>query len=180
MTVKTLIGLVFTAFMTVACTTSSQSPSTGYDYGVEAFKIRGRMENQILERHLETINALRLSQGLAALEYSDALTAAALKHAADIKVQARAWHFGSDGTSPIERIANAGFPGQLVGENLSETYEDDQVTLQAWLRDPNSRSVILDPNARYIGFAWFQEPNWKLWWVQVIGDGSNTNVNQGF
>ena len=28
---------------------------------------------------------------------------------------------------------------------------------------------MLDPAADTVGFAFFQEPNGKLWWVQVLG-----------
>ena len=48
-------------------------------------------------------------------------------------------------------------------------FEDDVVTLDAWLRDSNSRAIILNPNARAIGFAWVQEENLKIWWVQTVG-----------
>ena len=170
--------LVLTALTIAGCTATSNSEPTGYDYGVQAFRIRPAMVDDIRERHLETINTVRASQGLPGLEYSDELDLAAERHSVSIMNQKRAWHFGQDGSSPVDRIAQAGFSGFLVGENVSETYEDDQVTLQAWLRDPNSRAIILDPNARYIGFAWSQESNAKLWWVQVLGDGSGFNPDQ--
>jgi uncharacterized protein YkwD len=34
---------------------------------------------------------------------------------------------------------------------------------------PDTRAVILDPAARDIGFAWYQEPNGKIWWTVVTG-----------
>jgi len=54
-------------------------------------------------------------------------------------------------------------------ENVSETFEDDFNTLEVWMRDSFSASVILDPNARDIGIAWHQDRNGKLWWVQIVG-----------
>jgi uncharacterized protein YkwD len=57
----------------------------------------------------------------------------------------------------------------MLSENLSETFENDSETLEAWMRDPVTRSGILNPNARNVGFSWHQESNGKIWWVQVIG-----------
>jgi uncharacterized protein YkwD len=120
-------------------------------------------------RQLDTINAIRQAKGMQPLALSAQLTAAANTHALDMSRQNRPWHFGSDGSSPVDRIARAGFAGLLVGENISESYEDDLTTLKAWLQNPNARLSIEDPDAAYLGVGWFQESNGKMWWVQVIG-----------
>ncbi|MEO0912732.1 MAG: CAP domain-containing protein, partial [Pseudomonadota bacterium] len=83
--------------------------------------------NDIRARHVDTVNALRAERGLAPVQLSARLTAAALTHARDMSVQERAWHFGSDGTSPKDRAARAGFQGRVFGENISESF-DDEVT----------------------------------------------------
>ncbi|MEM9715926.1 MAG: CAP domain-containing protein [Pseudomonadota bacterium] len=169
MRVVRMIGLLFASFLMVACSTNTTATTDASSNATQAFRITNRIANQIPERHLNLVNEARLFQGLPALTYSPELEQAALVHAQNIQVQQRAWHFGTDGSNPIERAQRAGFTGALVGENLSETYENDTVTLQAWLADPNSRSIILDPNARTLAIAWFQEPNAKIWWVQMIG-----------
>jgi len=84
-------------------------------------------------------------------------------------VQNRPWHFGSDGSSPIDRVRRAGYPGMMLGENISETFETELETLSAWMGDPTTAAVVLDPNARDLGFAWYQEPGGKLWWTMVTG-----------
>ena len=33
-------------------------------------------------------------------------------------------------------------------------------------------NVVLDPNARDLGFSFYQESNGKIWWTMVTGDGS--------
>ena len=63
-----------------------------------------------------------------------------------------------------------GYPGTLLGENISETYETELETLAAWMERPDTRNVILDPNAINLGFAWHQEPNGKIWWTLVTGN----------
>ena len=48
--------------------------------------------------------------------------------------QNRPWHFGSDGSSPLDRVKRAGYPGMMLGENISETYETELETLSAWMQ----------------------------------------------
>ena len=58
---------------------------------------------------------------------------------------------------------------KLVGELISETYQTELETLSAWMAQTDTRAVIMDPMARSLGFAWFQEPGGKLWWTMVTG-----------
>jgi uncharacterized protein YkwD len=122
-------------------------------------------------RHLDAVNAVRAEHGLAPVQLSAELNAAAETHARDMYVQKRAWHFGSDLTSPRERAFRAGYRGELAGENLSEGADSDITVLGTWLDFGDTRSVILDPNARGLGLGWFQEPNTgKIWWVELLGE----------
>lgn len=120
-------------------------------------------------RMLDSINTLRSAQGLAPLDYDRALNTAARTHSRDMSIQNRPWHFGSDGSSPIDRVRRAGYDGRMLGENISETYENDVQTLAAWMADLSTRGVIMDPAARDLGFDWFQEANGKIWWTLVTG-----------
>ena len=83
--------------------------------------------------------------------------------------QNRPWHFGSDGSSPSDRISRVGYAGRLVGETISETYESELETLAAWMDQPDTRRVIMSPDARNMGFAWHQESGGKIWWTLVMG-----------
>jgi uncharacterized protein YkwD len=120
-------------------------------------------------RHLEAVNAVRLQRGLPPVQLSAQLNAAAETHARDIAVQGRAWHFGSDLTSPRERAFRAGYRGEVAGENLAEGADMDLVVLESWLGFDDTRRVILDQEARGLGLGWFQEPGGKIWWVQLLG-----------
>ena len=86
-----------------------------------------------------------------------------------MSLQNRPWHFGSDGSSPLVRVQRVGYPGRLVGENISETYQTELETLSAWMQQPDTRAVIMEPAARELGFSWFQEDNGKIWWTMVTG-----------
>jgi uncharacterized protein YkwD len=115
------------------------------------------------------VNALRQARGLRAVTLNAQLNAAAATHARDMSVQNRPWHFGSDGSSPLMRVQRVGYTGKLLGELISETYETELQTLATWMESPDMRTVILDPAATDLGFAWFQEPNGKIWWTLVTG-----------
>jgi uncharacterized protein YkwD len=118
---------------------------------------------------LDGINSLRQAAGRGPLQLNAELNAAAATHSRDMSVQNRPWHFGSDGSSPIDRVRRVGYQGRMLGENISETYETEIETLAAWMQEADTRDVILDQNARDLGFAWFQEPAGKLWWTMITG-----------
>lgn len=120
-------------------------------------------------RMLDGINALRQAAGVPSVELDAKLNAAAATHSRDMSAQNRPWLFGSDGSSPLDRARRVGFTGQILGETISESYETELETLAAWMNQQDTRSVILDPNARRIGVAWFQESAGKLWWTLTVG-----------
>ena len=166
--IKTLLVCIMTVFVIASCTAPIEPPADG-TYRPKVFRIPKGATNKIQFRHLDTVNAIRTARGLAPLELSAQLNAAAKTHSIDMASQQRPWHFGSDGSSPLDRFARTGYPGIMLGENISETYENDTETLQVWMNDTDARSSILDPNARNIGFAWHQERNGKIWWTQLTG-----------
>ncbi|MCY4005570.1 MAG: CAP domain-containing protein [Rhodobacteraceae bacterium] len=133
------------------------------------FWINAHERQQIPTRILDAINGLRGTKELPAVTLSSELNAAARTHSRDMSVQNRPWHFGSDGSSPLSRTARAGFAGQLLGENISETFEGDLATLAAWMDDPVTRKLILNPKAGTIGIGWYQESRGKIWWTLVVG-----------
>jgi len=133
------------------------------------YKIRAGDEAQIQFRMLDSVNALRAASGAPPLSLDARLNAAAATHSRDMSRQNRPWHFGSDGSSPLDRARRVGYGGQLVGENISETYETELETLAAWMEDENTRRVILAPEADEMGFAWLQEDGGKIWWTLVTG-----------
>lgn len=135
------------------------------------YRISERDVPRIQARMRDAINTVRAQSGLAPVELNVQLTSAAATHARDMSIQGRPWHFGSDGSSPIDRVARVGYTGTFLGETLSETYETELETLTAWLDQRDTRAIIVDPRMSQIGFSWFQEANGKLWWVLTTGTG---------
>lgn len=154
-----------------ACGSNPSSTPLGADGKprTKIYRIGVGSANRIQFRVLDSVNALRQAAGASPLEMNAKLNAAAATHSRDMSVQNRPWHFGSDGSSPIDRVQRAGYAGRLVGETISETFETELQTLSAWMEEPGTRAVILDPTARDLGFSWHQESNGKIWWTMILG-----------
>ncbi|MFC3629044.1 CAP domain-containing protein [Paracoccus angustae] len=153
-----------------ACQPRSLPPVApgGQDMPV-AHQISAAEQQQIPIRVLQQINTLRGNIAAPPLTLNPQLSAAALAHSRDMSAQNRAWHWGSDGSSPLDRARRAGYFGTVVGENISESYENDMQTLSAWMGTRDTRDVIMDPAATNLGFAWYQEPSGKVWWTLLTG-----------
>jgi uncharacterized protein YkwD len=152
------------------------SPTLGTDGKPlsKVYKIGRNDAGKLQFRMLDSVNALRQAQGVAPVALNPQLNAAAATHSRDMSVQNRPWHFGSDGSSPIDRVQRVGYTGQLVGENIAETYETELETLAAWLEQPDTRRTIMSKNAADMGFSWFQEANGKIWWTMIMANPSST------
>ena len=153
-----------------ACGGPPPRPLTGPD-GLPLptiYRITPEMEAQIGYRMADSVNTLRQAAGSAPVALDAQLTAAAATHSRDMAVQNRPWHFGSDGSSPVDRLNRVGFQGRLVGEVISETYENELQTLAAWLEKPDTRAVILNRDATRLGPAWFRGQPGKIWWTMVL------------
>lgn len=133
------------------------------------YRITSADVERVQVRMRDSINTVRNQQGLSSVELNAQLTSAAATHARDMSVQGRPWHFGSDGSSPIDRVQRVGYRGQFLGELISETFETELETLTAWLEARETRGVLMEPRMREIGFAWHQEANGKIWWTLTTG-----------
>ncbi|WP_317056475.1 CAP domain-containing protein [Roseovarius rhodophyticola] len=155
-----------------ACTPPPPQNQVGVDGKPlpKVYRIRSGETSKIQFRMLDSVNSLRSAAGQSSVQLNSKLNAAAATHSRDMSVQNRPWHFGSDGSSPIDRVKRVGYEGGLVGETISETYETELETLAAWMEDPSTRQVILSPDARNMGFSWLQENNGKIWWTLVMGN----------
>lgn len=163
-----LAGLALTALAACSSGTRARIGPDGLPLP-QVYKIGPNDTSDIQFRMLDSVNTLRRAAGVSPVEVDAQLTAAAATHSRDMSAQNRPWLFGSDGSSPLDRARRVGFFGQIVGEIISESYETELETLAAWMSQPDTRSVILDPKARRMGFAWFQEPGGKLWWTMNMG-----------
>lgn len=163
---RLIVAFLTGAFLLTACT----DVSTGSDPNKpQAFKITRFQERKIPKRMLDAVNTFRAAEGLAPLALNDQLAEAARAHSQDMAAQNRPWNWGSDGSSPLDRVARVGYPGVFRGEVISESFEDDLSTVNAWLETPANAAVLLDPDATNMGVGWYQEPSGKIWWTVDTG-----------
>ena len=153
-----------------ACDTTARRPIGPDDMPLSViYRIDPADAPAIQFRMLDSVNSLRRTASVPPVELDSRLNAAAATHSRDMSIQNRPWLFGSDGSSPLDRARRVGFPGRLLGENISESFESETQTLAAWMTQTDTRAVILEPRARFMGFAWWQEPNGKIWWTLNMG-----------
>lgn len=166
-----LLGILFSAMLVLQGCASTTAPQLGADGKPlpRLYRISSGSTAKIQYRLLDSVNALRQAAGAPAVQFDARLNAAAATHSRDMSIQNRPWHFGSDGSSPLDRVARVGYTGGMLGENISETYETELETLGAWMEQPDTRAVILDKRAVNLGFAWFQERSGKIWWTLIMG-----------
>lgn len=156
-------------FLSACETQTSTTNSIGADGQPLPKVYRIRNASKVQFRMLDSVNSLRAASGAGPVQLNAQLNAAAATHSRDMSNQNRPWHFGSDGSSPIDRVQRAGYPGAMLGETISETYETELETLAAWMDETGTRDVILEKRAVNIGFSWYQESSGKIWWTLVMG-----------
>ena len=165
---KTLISILISVILVACAPQGIQMASDGKPVP-KIYDMRAQSTAQIQFRMLDAVNVLRSSRSLTSLQLNAQLNAAAATHSRDMSVQNRPWHFGSDGSSPLDRARRLNYSGEFRGEVISETFENELDTLSAWMENKNTRAVILDPKALELGFSWYQELSGKIWWTLVLG-----------
>jgi len=168
----TRVFSLFLAALLVLSACETQTSSTG-GLGADGQPLpkvyRIRNAGKVQFRMLDSVNSLRAASGAGPVQLNAQLNAAAETHSRDMSKQNRPWHFGSDGSSPLDRVQRAGYPGVMLGETISETYETELETLAAWMDETGTRDVLLERRAVNMGFSWFQESSGKIWWTLIMG-----------
>ncbi|MDO9527215.1 MAG: CAP domain-containing protein [Gemmobacter sp.] len=167
--IRPSVLLMCSALALAACDTSASRLGSDGRPLPQVYKLNAANEGRVQLRIADSVNSLRKAKGLTPVALNASLNAAAATHARDMSVQNRPWHFGSDGSSPPERVQRAGYSGRMLGELISETYETELETLAAWMENPDTRAILLQPEVRDIGFGYYQEPNGKIWWTMETG-----------
>ena len=144
------------------------------------YRIAAADAPRVRQRTQDGINTMRAQNGLPPLQGNAQLSSAAATHAQDMSFQSRPWHWGSDGSSPMQRAQRAGYRGMFIGELISETFENEFETVNAWMTEPETRRVILDRRATEVGVGWHQDSNGKLWWTVVLGAAQQDQFAAGF
>ena len=114
---------------------------------------------------VQLINSERAAQGLPPLTIDSRLVEAARRHSQDMATNNFFDHIGSDGSTPGQRIREAGYSYSRAGETIAGGYSSPSSVVQGWMNSPPHRAILLgdfvhvgvgyvfNPNSRY-GHYW--------------------------
>ena len=112
---------------------------------------------------LTLINNARTSNGLAALNVNQNLSAAANAHASDMLCNNYFSPIGLDGSTAQSRVAKQGYSASTVVENLYALHPafgmSPQVAFNWWNKNTTSRDNMLNPNVTEVGIAYVSDEN---------------------
>ena len=157
--VKILIGNVAAAPVSTVTFVSAFTPISG----VPTVRVRGpascsySTSSSYQTEVANLINSARSQAGLPALNVNPQLTAAALGHSIDQACHGLTSHSGSDGSSPTQRIAAAGYAASFASEIIySSGYP--QTAFDWWMSDQIHRNEILNASVTEMGVGFAYVP----------------------
>ena len=122
------------------------------------------------ELALKLINDYRAGKGLAALKLDARLTQAAKALSKDLASTDRISHYGSDGSSPWDRIQRTGYAAKVAAENVGTGQATLEEVFKGWEESPGHNRNLLLPAARDMGIALAEDPKteFKTFWTLVV------------
>jgi len=118
---------------------------------------------------LAAVNAFRAENGLKSLVLDARLSrAAAMQSEAQAR---RSWigHYGSDGSTPKDRAARAGYHAKIASENVASGQKSFSDVLRFWKESSGHRSNLLRPNVTAAGVAMAKNKSGRAYWTLVLG-----------
>ncbi len=150
-----------------AVPTATGTLTTPHAPGSCKYVISGSYPGEIVS----LINKARTDAGLPALTVNPQLTSAAQGHSIDMACHGLLSHTGSDGSTPAQRVADAGYPGTHVEEMIyASGYPQD--AFDWWLNDPTHHAVIFDTRIVSIGvgYAYVSDSAYGGYYTVDVGD----------
>ncbi|MCK9379474.1 MAG: CAP domain-containing protein [Sulfuritalea sp.] len=132
------------------------------------------------QRVLELVNQARAtrrtcgSQAFNAarpLRWNDLLAEAALLHSEDMARFNYFSHGGRDGSTPLQRVEQAGYRYRVVGENIAGGQMKPEDAVAGWIRSPTHCANLMNPVFTEMGVAFAVDQKSKLgvYWTQDFG-----------
>ena len=112
-------------------------------------------------------NAARSDAGCDPLHTDSRLRQAARAHSADMAARGYFDHNSPDGTTPWDRMKDAGYTSPS-GENIARGYQTPEAVVEGWLDSPGHRRNILNCESKAIGVGVYFGDGGP-WWTQDFG-----------
>jgi uncharacterized protein YkwD len=109
------------------------------------------------------------------LTMNPTLRCAARLHSADMGEQGFFAHEGLDGRTPFDRMADAGYVGRTMGENIAKGQQSPAEVVAGWMDSDGHCSNIMNPSFTEIGIGYWEGPadnqffNGNKLWTQNFG-----------
>jgi uncharacterized protein YkwD len=121
---------------------------------------------------LALVNNERAARGLAPMQVSVLLNAAAQGHSATQAAVGTIYHVSPSGSGPGDRIAQTGYQFSTWGENVAAGYRNPQTVMNAWMKSPGHCKNILNPAFTELGVGYVNrdgDPSRYFdYWTQVF------------
>ena len=85
--------------------------------------------------------------------WNDVLDQASEMHAADMKENNFISHFGSNGSSPTDRLDEVNYAYAYSGENVAKGPQTIDVMMEEFMNSPTHCAVIMSPQYTHVGIA---------------------------
>lgn len=116
---------------------------------------------------VELINLERNRRGLPRYYQHEAVSAAAMTHAADMAAIEAMVHIGSDGSDTGDRLVREGFAWQNWGEAIGAGFTTPEPLFDAWMDSAAHRPHLLSENL-YLGIGVRATAAGVPYWVLVV------------
>ena len=117
------------------------------------------------------INTYRQQNGLKPLRLNAELTSAAKSHSRDLAKWDRISHYGSDGSTPWDRVKRSGYKARLAAENVGTGQTTFSEVLRGWKESEGHNKNLLIRDADHMGIALVYDgrTEFKSFWTLVLG-----------
>lgn len=107
----------------------------------------------------------------AALTFDERLRCAARKHSKDMGTTNTFSHTGSNGSTPWQRINNAGYTYTAAAENIAAGYSTPAQVVNGWMTSTGHCQNIMNANLKQLGTGYYNAPSstYKHYWTQDFG-----------
>ena len=83
--------------------------------------------------------------------------------------RSRIGHYGSDGSTPMQRAERAGYHAKIASENVASGQKSFSDTLRFWKQSSGHRTNLLRPNVSEVGVAMAKNKSGRAYWTLVLG-----------
>lgn len=131
-------------------------------------------EPSFAEEALAIVNEHRAAQGCAPLSMNQKLIEAANSHSQDMALKDFFSHYGSNHSTPWERIQATGYSYSQAAENIAAGNPDPANVVDGWMHSSSHRDAILDCNLKETGIGYYflendtGNVNFGHYWTQVF------------